>query len=104
MLKNCGASCEFSAGKWCTKYQNSTVDRYNKPEDPLFFFQDADGNMVQFHYGEMEFLDGNNKFVSDETFTKLHIMLKQTEAIKKYFSFAFDYIFNTYRIGFSIDA
>jgi hypothetical protein len=84
VFKNFAAACEFSAGSWCTKHQKNTFDRYNKPEDPLFFFQDADGNMFQFHYGEMEFLDGNNKFVSEEVFIMLHNMLKQTEAIKKY--------------------
>jgi len=84
VFKNFAAACEFSAGSWCTKHQKHVFDRYNKPEDPLFFFQDTGGNVFQFHYGEMEFLDGNNKFVSDETFTKLHNMLKQTEAVKKY--------------------
>jgi len=102
-LHNKGAACHFGKGTdWCTAAPGlDYFNNYYKPDDPLFYFQLSKeasryteswgvsehfrpGDRFQFHYGSEQFMDEEDTPLGPEETLKLHKLLMQTDAPKKY--------------------
>lgn len=68
-IHNKGAACELGKPtKWCTAAPGlKYFEKYYKPNDPLFYILDkSNGEIYQFHFGTLQFMDKNDSEVSDE--------------------------------------
>jgi len=90
VIKNKGAACELGKDtKWCTAAPGGDAfSNYYKPDDPLFYFKNKKtGEKFQFHYGSDQFMDADqaeHQNIPTEEMEKLHNLLKQTDAYKRY--------------------
>ena len=90
VIKNKGAACELGKDtKWCTAAPGGDAfDDYYKPDDPLFYFKNKKtGEKFQFHYGSEQFMDADQteyESIPTEEMEKLHNLLKQTDAYRRY--------------------
>ena len=87
-VHNKAAACFHGTGtEWCTRhYEGGDFEDYYKPDDPLFIFIDAqNGDRFQLHFGKEEFKDQrDDEEISGTQLEKLHNLLIQTNASKKY--------------------
>jgi len=88
VIHNKGAACELGKGTdWCTAAPGlDFFERYYKPKDPLFFFEDKNsGEKYQFHFGSEQYMDKNDHQLPITQVLDLFILLYKTEAKNKYF-------------------
>jgi hypothetical protein len=89
-IHNKSAACELGKEtKWCTAHPGGTYfEKYYSKESPLFFVKGANTERYQVYYGRgagrEEFKGEDDLEVSKDIRYKLHDLIKNTSAIKKY--------------------
>jgi hypothetical protein len=81
------ASCELGSGtRWCTASSENNMFQYYSKDEPLYIWRDKNGKKYQFHWESMQFMDRQDRPISDEEITYFrtkHPVLKKLFAAKE---------------------